>query len=80
MPRAETPTHWITMGMDRDLVKATKTAVREAIAFLASERGLSKDDAYMLVSVGCDVEITQLVDGNVGVHVMIPKSLFTKRS
>jgi acetamidase/formamidase len=79
LPRAETPTHWITMGMDRDLVKATKTAVREAIAFLASERGLSKDDAYMLVSVGCDVEITQLVDGNVGVHVMIPKSLFTRR-
>jgi acetamidase/formamidase len=79
LPRAETPTHWITMGMDRDLVKATKTAVREAIAYLVSERGLSKDDAYMLVSVGCDVEVTQLVDGNVGVHVMIPKSLFTRR-
>jgi acetamidase/formamidase len=79
LPRAETPTHWITMGMDRDLVKATKTAVREAIAFLVSERGLSKDDAYMLTSVACDVEITQLVDGNVGVHVMIPKSIFTRR-
>ena len=76
LPRAETPTHWITMGMDRDLVKATKTAVREAIAFLVSERGLSRDDAYMLVSVAGDVEITQLVDGNVGVHVMLPKSIF----
>jgi acetamidase/formamidase len=78
LPRAETPTHWITMGMDRDLVKATKTAVREAIAYLVAERGLSKDDAYMLASVACDVEVTQLVDGNVGVHVMIPKSLFTR--
>jgi acetamidase/formamidase len=29
--------------------------------------------------VACDVEITQLVDGNVGVHVMIPKSIFTRR-
>lgn len=75
-PRAETPTHWITMGMDKDLTVATKTAVREAIDFLSKTKGLSRDDAYMLTSVACDVEVTQLVDGNVGVHVMIPKSLF----
>ncbi len=76
-PMAETPTHWITMGTDRDLVVATKTAVRQAIEFLI-RRGLSKDDAYMLVSVACDVDVTQLVDGNVGAHVMIPKSIFTR--
>ena len=75
-PRAETPTHWITMGTDADLVTATKTAVREAIDFLMTEHGLSRDDAYMLVSVACDVSITELVDGNVGAHVMIPKALF----
>jgi acetamidase/formamidase len=75
-PRAETPTHWIAMGTDRELVRATKTAVREAIDFLSTERGLSRDDAYMLASTACDVEITQLVDGNVGVHVMIPKAIF----
>ena len=78
-PRAETPTHWITMGTDKDLVTATKTAIRQAIEFLMS-RGLSKDDAYMLVSVACDVNDTQLVDGNVGVHVMIPKEIFTKNA
>jgi acetamidase/formamidase len=76
-PRAETPTHWITMGTDTSLVRATKTAVREAIAFLQAERGLSRDDAYMLASTACDVEVTQLVDGNVGAHVMIPKAIFT---
>jgi acetamidase/formamidase len=76
-PRAETPTHWIAMGTDADLVTATKTAVRQAIEFLMTEKGLSKDDAYMLTSVACDVEITELVDGNVGVHVMIPKRIFT---
>jgi acetamidase/formamidase len=27
--------------------------------------------------VACDVAVTELVDGNVGVHVMIPKSIFT---
>ncbi|GJG86968.1 amidase [Gemmatimonadetes bacterium T265] len=75
-PRGETPTHWITMGMDTSLVRATKTAVREAIDFLVAEHGLSRDEAYMLVSVAGDVEVTQLVDGNVGAHVLIPKSVF----
>ncbi len=76
-PRAETPTHWITMGMDKDLVTATKTAVRQAIDFLATEKHLSREEAYQLTSVAGDVDITQLVDGNVGVHVLIPKALFT---
>jgi len=77
-PRAETPTHYIAMGADKDLVMATKIAVREAIDFLM-ERGLSRDDAYMLASVSSDVQVTQLVDGNVGAHVMIPKAIFAGR-
>ena len=77
-PRGETPTHWIAMGADTSLVQATKTAVRQAIDFLMTEQHLSHDDAYMLASVACDVEITELVDGNVGVHVMIPKRIFGK--
>lgn len=76
-PRAETPTHWITMGMDKDLVTATKLALRNAIEFLATVKGMTREDAYMLASVSCDVRITQLVDGNVGAHVMIPKAIFT---
>src|SRR5471030_2236368 len=67
-PRGETPTHWITMGMDKDLVQETKIAVRQAIDFLMTVQGLSHDDAYMLTSVACDVDVTELVDGNVGVH------------
>ncbi len=77
-PRGETPTHWIAMGTDKDLVQATKTAVRQAVEFLTG-RGLSRDEAYMLTSVACDVDVTQLVDGNVGVHVMIPKAIFARR-
>jgi acetamidase/formamidase len=77
-PRGETPTHWIAMGIDRDLTQATKIAVREAVALLQSVKGLSKDDAYMLASTACDLSITQLVDQTVGVHVMIPKSLFVR--
>lgn len=75
-PRAETPTHYITMGLNEDLNEATKMAVREAIDFLVSEKRLSREDAYMLASVAADFCITQLVDGNKGVHAMIPKSIF----
>lgn len=75
-PRGETPTHWIAMGTDSNLTTATKTAVRQAITLLGDVKNMTREDAYMLVSTGCDVRITQLVDGTMGVHVMIPKSLF----
>lgn len=78
-PRAETPTHYIAMGTDSALVKATKTAVREAIQLLVDVKGMSREDAYQMVSVSSDVDITQLVDGTVGVHVMIPKRIFQQR-
>ena len=77
-PRGETATHWIAMGADSNLTTATKIAVREAIALLAGVKGMSREDAYMLVSTGCDVRITQLVDGTMGAHVMIPKRLFAR--
>jgi len=77
-PRAETPTHIITMGCDRDLNAATHIAVREMIHYLMEEKKMSQADAYMLCSVAADVNITQLVDGNVGVHAMLPKSIFVK--
>ena len=77
-PRAETPTQYITMGLNADLTEATKMAVREMIDFLVQEKHLSRDDAYMLASVAVDFDITQLVDGNKGVHAMIPKNIFKK--
>ncbi len=75
-PRAETPTHYIAMGLDPDLDEALKLAVREAIDFLVAEKHLSREDAYMLCSTAVDFEITEAVDGTKGVHAMIPKSLF----
>jgi acetamidase/formamidase len=77
-PRAETPTEFITMGLDEDLTSATKMAVREMIDFLVQEKHMTRDDAYMLASVAADLHITQVVDGNKGVHMMISKSIFTK--
>jgi acetamidase/formamidase len=75
-PRAETPTHWITMGIDDDLTEATRIATREMIDFLSTEQHLSREDAYMLTSVAGDLAITQLVDGPKGVHAKMPKAIF----
>jgi acetamidase/formamidase len=76
-PRAETPTHYVVMGLNEDLNEATRMAVHEMIDFLMTEKHLSRDDAYMLASVAADLHITELVDGNKGVHMMIPKAIFT---
>jgi len=76
-PRAETATDFISMAMDPDLTNATKMAIQEMIDFLASTKGLTKHQAYQLVSMAGNVAITQLVDKpNLGVHVKIPKSIF----
>jgi acetamidase/formamidase len=80
-PRAETPTHYIAMGFDEDLKTATEMAIRNMITFLSEQNPdyphLSREDAYSLISVACDVDITQLVDTKSGVHVLCPKNLFT---
>jgi acetamidase/formamidase len=75
-PRAETPTEYMTMGFNDDLNAAATLAVREMIDFLMTEKHLSRDDAYMLASVAADLHITEVVDGNKGVHMCIPKSIF----
>ncbi len=77
-PRAETPEYYISMGFSKDLKEAAEHAVRDMIEFLREEKHLTRDDAYMLSSVAVDVDITQLVDGNVGVHAMLPKKIFTR--
>jgi acetamidase/formamidase len=53
--------------------------VRQMIRYLMEEKKLSQEDAYMLCSVAADVDITELVDGNVGVHVLLPKAVFMKK-
>jgi len=76
LPRAETATHWITMGLHESLDEAMRIAVRETIKFLAEVHGLDPADAYALASVAIDFEVTQNVDGVKGIHAMIPKAIF----
>jgi acetamidase/formamidase len=79
-PRAESPAYYYSMGFDEDLTKATTISVRNMITFLSEQMTdhprLTREEAYALISVACDVDITELVDGNKGVHTMCAKSLF----
>jgi acetamidase/formamidase len=78
-PRIETPTHWITMGTDTSLVVATRIAVRQMVKFLQESQGITQTQAYQASSMAADLRITQLVDGNVGVHMMIAKAYLRRR-
>src|SRR6267142_351382 len=77
-PRAETPTHYIAMGLHTDLDEAARLATREIIDFLVTEKGMKRDDAYILCSLAADLHVTQLVDGTKGVHAMIAKTIFAR--
>ena len=55
---------------------ALRDAFRKMRHFLMTTQGLSEDEAISLISVGVDFGVTQVVDGNWGVHAIIKKSLF----
>src|SRR5256886_9194056 len=74
-PRAETGSHYMTMAMDPDLDQSAARALRDMIVLLGEKRNLSREDAYMLCSIAADLRVTQTVNGNKGVHFMIPKAV-----
>jgi len=55
---------------------ALRDAFRKMRHFLMTTKGLSEDEAISLMSIAVDFGITQVVDGNWGVHAVIRKSLF----
>lgn len=72
-PHAETPTHLITMGMHEDLDRCVEMALRQMIAWIVRQTGMSREDAYMLCSLAGDLRVTQTVNGNKGIHMMMAK-------
>ena len=81
-PFIETRTHWIAVGVNEDLNVAMVNATREAVNWLANQKmvPMSRYEAYSLVSMAADCRVSQVVDIRKGVHCMIPKSIFKKRS
>jgi acetamidase/formamidase len=67
------------MGTDTSLVVATRTAVIEMVKLLQQSQHITQVQAYQAASMAADLHVTQLVDGNVGVHMMIPKSVLRRR-
>jgi acetamidase/formamidase len=77
-PMAETPTHVMTMAFDPDLDDCVVIALRDMIDLIVARTGIMKAEAYALCSLAADLRITQVVNGNKGVHVMLDKSLLQK--
>jgi acetamidase/formamidase len=74
-PRAETPTHFISMGLNADLDLAMKQALQEMIAFICSRTDFSRAQAYKTCSLAVDFHVTQNVNGEKGVHGLLRKGL-----
>ncbi len=79
-PRAETPTHMITMAFDPDLDNCVVTAVRQMLELVCERTGIDRYQAYTLLSVAADLRITQVVNGNKGVHLMLDKRYLSPSS
>lgn len=75
-PRAETATHYMTMGLDADLDEAARIAAADMIDFLVETKGIDRETAILLCSVAMDMVVTQVVDGTKGIHAMIAKAVF----
>ena len=78
LPRAETPTEYMTMGFHEDLDEAAKIATREMLDWIVEMKGIPRDEAYLLASAAMDLRVTQVVDGAKGIHAVIPKSIFRR--
>jgi acetamidase/formamidase len=77
-PRAETPTHYIAMGIDVDLDRAMRQAVLETVGFLVQEKGMTPATAFSLASLAVDFQVAEAVDLAQLVSAKIPKSVFPK--
>ena len=79
MPFGENAEFWMPVGLNPDLDEAMKQAVREAIAFLSGEHGMSRAVAYAYMSAATDYVVSQVVDKTKGVHARISKAHFVRR-
>jgi acetamidase/formamidase len=79
-PEAETPTHLITMGMHPDLDVCVEIALRRMITLLSNRLGISRAEAYMFCSLAGDLRITQTVNREKGVHMMMRKALLSPQA
>jgi acetamidase/formamidase len=78
LPFALTADCLMTMGFHESLDNAARIAMREMIRLLECHYGLVFHDAYRVCSLAADMRVTQFVNGNRGIHVLLPLSLLTE--
>jgi acetamidase/formamidase len=67
---------WLTFGFDVELGQAATKATAGMIALLGREHGLGAEDALALASIVVDLRVTQVVNGQVGVHAVLRDDVF----
>ena len=72
LPFAESPTHYITMGLHTDLDDAVEQALSQMVDFIALRIDISRAEAYQFASFVVDLHITQIVNEVCGVHALLP--------
>lgn len=78
LPRAWTPTAWITFGFDVDLDRAVDQAVRGMLDLVVARFGVSRAEALALASVAVDVRVTQVANGVRGAHAVLGHGVLRK--
>ncbi|HEX7952801.1 MAG TPA: acetamidase/formamidase family protein [Burkholderiales bacterium] len=73
-PRIETPTHWITVGYDRDLNKALDILKSQTRDFLAETQDISSEQSEEWMATRYDCRVAEVVNQMKGVFCMIPKT------
>lgn len=74
-PLMQTASHWYTHGFGADLDEAMRGAAHEMLWLMQEHLGLTADDAYSLASVAIDLGVTQVVDGTLGCHAGLDRSI-----
>jgi acetamidase/formamidase len=76
-PQSDAAGYHAVCALGPDLMENARNAVRDTIAWLHADHGLSREDAYILCSLAGDLRISQIVDQpNFGVSFYLPLSVF----
>jgi acetamidase/formamidase len=71
-PVARTRDSWVALGLGDSLDEASGNAIEAVLALMERELGLERRDALALASLVVDLRVTQVVNGVVGVHAVLP--------
>jgi amidase len=75
-PRIRSTDRFMTIASAETLEQAVKIAVRDAIDLLVEEKGLTEEEAYLLITIKADVEICQVVDPLMTVRVAMDRDFY----